>query len=285
MTKEYQLVTIITPTYNRADFIEETILSVIKQDYPNIEYIVLDDGSTDNTSKILEKYKGQIIWKRHDNVGEQNTVNQGFQMAKGDLVCFVNSDDPLYPGAIQKMVRALQDNPDSLAAYPDWDEIDASSKIIRTLRLPEYDIQEMLTSLDVSLGPGLVFRRKSINSKDLRDAPLKYAGDLDLYFRLALSGRLIHVPEVLATHRVHASAASTTGKGGDMADQLVKVVYQALDHPNFPQDLRNMRPKIRYRIHDLATKYCGSDVPAKYKHLLLSAFWKIPDFFIRKFYL
>lgn len=282
MTKAYPLVTIITPTYNRADFVEETILSVIKQDYPNIEYIVLDDGSTDNTSKILEKYKGQIVWKRHDNIGEQNTVNRGFRMAKGDLVCFVNSDDPLYSGAIQKMVKALQDNPDAVAAYPDWDEIDASSEIIKTLRLPEYDIRNMLTSLDVYLGPCLVFKRKSINWLYLRDVSLKYTGDLDFYFRLALNGRLIHVPEVLATHRVHESAASATGKGSDIADQLIRVVNRALAHPNFPQDLRNKRPKIRYRIHNLAAKYCGSDVLAKYKHLILAVFWKIPDFFIRK---
>ena len=283
MKTENPLVSIITPTYNRADFLEETIISVLGQDYPNFEYIILDDGSTDNTSGVLEKYDGQLIWKRHENIGEQSTVNRGFQMAKGDLICFVNSDDPLYPGAIRKLVSALLDNPDAIAVYPDWDEIDAASKTKKTFRLPEYDIQNMLTSLSVSLGPGLVFKRKSINGNDLRDKSLKYAGDLDLYFRLALNGRLIHVPEVLATHRVHASAASTTGQGSDMADQLVRVIYQALEHPNFPCEMESMRPRIRYRIHNLAIYFCGSDVLTMAKHFLLSLFWRMLNFLSKIF--
>jgi glycosyltransferase involved in cell wall biosynthesis len=278
------LVSIITPSFNRADFLEQTIISVLEQDYPNIEYIVLDDGSTDNTTEILKKYEGQIEWKRHENMGEQRTVNLGFKMTKGDYVCVVNSDDPLYPGAIQKLVQALQENIDAIAAYPDWNEIDSLSNVTRTIKLPIYDIREMLVSLDVSIGPGLLIRRKSIKQIEIRDTSLKYAGDLALYFQLALIGRLIHIPEPLATHRIHANAASTTGKGKEMADQLVKVIFNSLSHPNLPSDLWRQRFKIYYRIHYHAAKnYCGKDIRAKIKHYFLSFFWRFPDFFVRKF--
>jgi glycosyltransferase involved in cell wall biosynthesis len=283
MKQDFPLVTVITPSYNRADYLEQTILSVLEQDYPNIQYIVLDDGSTDNTVDILKKYDSQIEWKHQENVGEQRTVNLGFKMAKGDFVCFVNSDDPLYPGAIFKFVEALQNNPDAIAAYPDWNEIDSLSRITRTIHLPTYDIKEMLLSLNVSIGPGILVKKESIKQLEIRDTTLKYAGDLDFYFQLALNGRLVHIPEPLATHRIHANAASTTGKGKEMANQLVKVIVKSLGHPNLPPDLYQQRFIIQSKIHHLAANYySGKDFLSKIKHVVLSEFWRIIDLFLNK---
>jgi glycosyltransferase involved in cell wall biosynthesis len=285
MKQKFPLVTVVTPSYNRADFLEQTILSVLEQDYPNIQYIVLDDGSTDNTVDILKKYDGQLEWKRHENIGEQRTVNLGFKMAKGDFVCFVNSDDPLYPGAIQKLVKVLQENTDAIAAYPDWNEIDSLSRIIRTIHLPTYDIEEMLLSLNVAIGPGILVRRESIKQIEVRDTTLKYAGDLDFYFQLALIGRLAHLPEPLATHRIHANAASTTGKGREMANQLVKVIDKSLRHPNLPPDLYQQRFIIRSKIHHLAANYySGEDFLSKIKHNFFSAFWGIINLLLKKLF-
>src|SRR5688572_11108874 len=123
MSNPLPLVTIITPAYNRASFMDETIQSVLSQDYPHIEYVVLDDGSTDNTLQVLEKYRSRIILESHPNMGETRTVNKGLSMAKGAIVSIVNSDDPLLPGAVRTSVAVLQEHPDALAAYPDWNEI------------------------------------------------------------------------------------------------------------------------------------------------------------------
>lgn len=95
MKKEMPLVSVITPAYNRASFLDETILSVIKQDYPNIEYIVLDDGSSDGTLDVIKKYENRIKCFSHENMGEARTVNKGVSLSNGDIAVIVNSKDPL----------------------------------------------------------------------------------------------------------------------------------------------------------------------------------------------
>lgn len=104
------LVTIITPTYNRASYLDETIKSVLRQNYSKIDYIVIDDGSTDNTQDVLAKYLDKITCVHQSNIGETRTVNKGIAMAKGEIICIVNSDDPLLPGAIEKAVKTLKKN-------------------------------------------------------------------------------------------------------------------------------------------------------------------------------
>ena len=108
MNVTYPLVSVITPVYNRADLLPETIDSVLSQDYPNIQYIVLDDGSTDNTLETIKQYTDRLIIEAHPNIGETATVNKGFGMAEGEFICVVNSDDPLIPGAITALVDAIR---------------------------------------------------------------------------------------------------------------------------------------------------------------------------------
>ena len=169
MKDPFPLVTIVTPAYNRASFLDETIQSVLSQNYPKIEYIVLDDGSNDHTRQVLEKYTGRIIWESHPNMGETATVNKGFGMARGEIICVVNSDDPLLPGAVSEAVKLMQARPDVLAAYSDWNEIGPNSELIKQMRLPEYNISNMLATFNVAMGPGTFFRRKVLDQVGMRD--------------------------------------------------------------------------------------------------------------------
>ncbi len=261
------LVTIITPAYNRASFLDETVKSVLSQDYPNIEYIVLDDGSKDNTREVMEKYRGQLYFESHDNMGETRTVNKGFQMSKGEIVCVVNSDDPLRPGAIRAGVHALQDDPEALAAYPDWDEIGPDSALIRQMQLPDYNIENMLVSFNVAMGPGVFIRRTAIEKYGVRDAGFRYVGDLEFWFRLALHGKFVHIRQFLATHRVHPEAASVTDQGARMADELVRMVEKVYSFENVPVNIRRLRRSVMGHAHFVATHYCGSDQKARFRHM------------------
>ena len=283
MKEPFPLVTIITPAYNRASFLDETIQSVLSQDYPNIEYIALDDGSTDHTRQVLEKYTGRIIWESHPNMGETATVNKGFGMARGEIICVVNSDDPLLPGAVSEAVKLMQARPDVLAAYSDWNEIGPNSELIKQMRLPEYNILNMLTIFNVAMGPGTFFRRKALDQVGMRDPNLKYTGDLDFWFRLALHGPLAHIPRALATHRTHQESASVSDRGAIMAGELVGLVRKIYSRPDLPLEIRNMRAKVFHRAHDAATKYCGSDRIAGIKHRLWSI-WHDPLSYIRTIY-
>jgi len=268
MQNQYPLVTIITPAYNRAAFLAETIESVLSQDYPNLEYIVLDDGSKDNTREILEKYNGRIKWETHHNIGETRTVNKGFSMAKGEFICVINSDDPMLPNAIMASVQTLLENPDALAAYPDWDEIGPHSELIQHRKLQEYNIYNMLTDFYVLIGPGVFIRKTTINHFGLRDTQFSYVGDLEYWFRLASHGRLIHIAEPLATHRVHPDAASNTALGEKMANELVIMTEKTLNQPGIDSSITKLHNRSLSQAHYVAMYYCGNNQKARLLHLL-----------------
>src|SRR4030095_9000889 len=112
-------VSIVTPAYNQAEFLRDTIESVLAQDYPNIEYVVLDDGSTDETPNILAEYGDRFRWETHANMGQTATINKGWAMTSGEIVTWLNSDDTYLPGAVSKAVDFLQRNPDVGVVYGD----------------------------------------------------------------------------------------------------------------------------------------------------------------------
>lgn len=231
-------VSIITPTYNQAQFIGETIRSVLNQGYANIEYIVLDDGSMDETPDAVKPYLDRLKYIRHDNIGESRTVNKGYRLCTGDIIGVVNSDDPLFtPDAVTRIVSCFQDHPNTLAVYPDWVSIDEYGNILDWLEVPQYSIENMLKVFEVRLGPGMFIKRTALESIGYRNESLKYTGDLDVSFRLALLGQITHVQGFLATHRVHRQAASTVCKGEVMAREVVRLSKMALESPVLPQSL------------------------------------------------
>jgi glycosyltransferase involved in cell wall biosynthesis len=197
------LVSIITPTYNRAGYLAETIDSVLGQDHPRIEYIVLDDGSTDGTPDVLARYGSCIRWETHPNMGETRTVNRGFALARGDIVAVVNSDDPLLPEAVSEAVAFLEAHPDILVAYPDWNLIDQDSKVIEHIQVREYDYLYVVKRHRCIVGPGAFVRRRAIELAGLRDPSFKYVADFDFWLRVGLHGPFARIPRTLATFRVH----------------------------------------------------------------------------------
>jgi len=262
------LVTIITPTYNRADFLVETIESVLAQDYPNIEYIVLDDGSKDNTADIIKPFEGKLIYSYHSNMGETATVNKGFEMAKGDIVCVVNSDDPLFvKDAVTTAIKNMNDNPDALMAYPDWVSIDSGGHVIYRQKLPQYNLQNMLESANVALGPSIFIRKSTIEKVGLRNASVRYVGDLDYSFRVAASGKIIHIPHFLATHRVHLNSLSSLAKSKRMADEVAMLAETYVSHPSLSVLSQLKKNHILAKWYYAATHYCGQDAKTKIHYL------------------
>jgi glycosyltransferase involved in cell wall biosynthesis len=254
-------VSIITPVYNQAKFIGETIRSVLNQDYPDIEYIILDDGSTDETQEVIKPFLDKLKYIRHANIGESRTVNKGYRQCNGDIVGVVNSDDPLFTSdAVTRIVRCFQDHPDTLAVYPDWVSIDEHGNVIDWLEVPQYSIENMVKKFEVRLGPGMFIKHTALESIGYRNESLKYTGDLDVSFRLALLGKITHVQGFLATHRVHGQAASSVAKGRRMATEVVRLSKKTLKSPLMPQSLLNEKRKIlsyAYLVSACYTKMYG----------------------------
>ena len=135
------LVTIVTPSYNQADFLEATICSVLEQDYPNIEYHVVDGGSTDDSLKIIRKYAERISWwVSEEDSGQAEAINKGLKRAKGEFVGWLNSDDIYQPGAISSAVEAFRSNPQAGVIYGDAWSIDSQGTAFNIMRAGQYSL-------------------------------------------------------------------------------------------------------------------------------------------------
>ncbi len=262
-------VTIITPTYNRASYLEETIDSILGQDYPHIDYLVLDDGSTDNTRELLQRYEGRLRWQSHPNMGEHRTVNKGFSLARGKYVAVVNSDDPLRPEAIRAAVGILEARPELLVAYPDWDMVDSSNRVVRTVCVPEYDYRQMVEYHQCLVGPGAVIRRVAIERVRGRNPEYRFVADLDFWLRVGLLGPMAKVPAALATWRTHGGSATHEQRGRAMAAEHIKVIDTFFGRRDLPRDIQRLRRRAMSWAHYTAALCAGDLRWLRLRHVLM----------------
>lgn len=215
------LVSIVTPTYNQAEYLAEAIESVLAQDYPNIEYIVLDDGSTDGTPGILRSYEGRIRQERHENRGQAYTLNRGWAMAHGVLFGYLSSDDRLERSAITRLVQALKEEPSGVVAYCDFELIDSQGRKIRTVRTEEFSVERLTVDLVSQPGPGALFDRQVFDRTGGWTEHLKQVPDFEFWLRASCLGSFVRVPEVLAYYRIHEGSASFRPMSSERAMEIV----------------------------------------------------------------
>src|SRR5262245_23986726 len=137
------LVSIVTPSYNHGPYIEATIQSVLSQDYPHIEYIVVDGGSQDDTIGILKRYEGRLSWASERDQGQADAINKGFRMAHGEILAWLNSDDTYLPGAVRLAVQYFQSHPDVSMVYGEGHHVDVEGHIIARYPTEAFDYQRL----------------------------------------------------------------------------------------------------------------------------------------------
>lgn len=209
---EKPLVSIVTPTFNQAQYLEETIKSVLTQDYPCIEYIIIDGGSTDNTLDILGKYEDRIQWISEPDNGQADAINKGFRMSKGEILAWLNSDDTYCPGAIKTAVDYLLQNPDVFMIYGDGYEIDEWSRIIKKFPATQkFDLWKLIYVWDYILQPTVFMRKKSLWGLDLLDTSLNWCMDWDLWIRFGKRYKVAYVPRFFANSRVYSTTKTLSG--------------------------------------------------------------------------
>ena len=203
------LVSIIIPSYNQAHFLEFTIQSVLEQDYPNIEIIVVDGGSTDGSLDIIKRYADRFTWwVSEKDKGHADALNKGFARAKGGILAWLNSDDTYYPGAIADAVRVLQENPDVGMVYADADLTDENGKIIGRFASRQTDYKKLLRA-SVHIPQATTFFRADLYRQvGPLSLSLFFAFDYDLWVRLSKVSRLLYVPRRWATFRLHDAGKS-----------------------------------------------------------------------------
>jgi len=215
------LVSIVTPTYNQATYVAETIESVLAQDYPNIEYLVLDDGSTDDTPSVLCQFNGRVHWERHANIGQAATLNKGWQQCRGKYLSYLSSDDRLLPRAISALVEAIESRPDVSVVYCDFDVIDKHGAFVRSLTSADFDHRQLVEELNCQPGVGALFRRAVFDQAGGWNPALRKIPDYEFWLRAARLGPFLRVPQTLSQYRVHEESASIRPLPYDRSMEIV----------------------------------------------------------------
>ena len=228
MSESTPPVTIVVPAYQAAQTVGETLASLSAQTYGNLEIIVVDDGSSDGTAEIVQqavtRSNGHVCLVRQKNAGQAAALNAGWKQASGAYFGYLAADDVLYPNAITKMVQFLETHLEFIGAYPDYDLIDANSKVIRSVHAPDYDAHDLVELIVCQPGPGALFRRLAFEQTGGWDPSLSQMPDFDFWLRLTRFGTLARVPEPLAGFRVHEQSltfAAPTVSRSEEAPNLV----------------------------------------------------------------
>lgn len=209
MNKALPLVSIVTPSYNQGRFIEDTIVSVKNQDYLNIEHIVVDGGSTDNTLEILRKYENEynLRWISEPDEGQSDALNKGFRMAKGEIIGWLNSDDVYFYGrVILYIVDQFETHQDVDVIYGDDVFIGENGAILCVRRMPNWNYNRLVRGRSVSQ-PATFFRRNVILENPINEK-LDYVMDFELWLRLGKNYNFYHVKRILAGNRLRKERKS-----------------------------------------------------------------------------
>jgi len=198
------LVSIVTPSFNQGQFLETTMRSVLAQDYPNIEYIVVDGGSKDNSPEIIRRYADRLAWwVSEPDKGQTDALNKGFSHASGEILAWLNSDDTYQPGAVAEAVAYLQDHPDVSMVYGDANYIDAEGQVIGRFPAAQTDNRRLRQGYVHVPQQATFFRGDLWRKVAPLDPSFYFAMDYDLWVRLSRLGPPAYVPRLWANFRLH----------------------------------------------------------------------------------
>lgn len=220
-------VSIVTPSFNQARFIEATIRSVLEQDHPNIEYIIMDGGSLDGSVDIIKKYEQKLShWVSEPDDGQTDALNKGFEKANGDIFAWINSDDTYEPGVFKEVVDFFEKNPDVGLVYGDANFIDVSGNKIGTFPSAQTNFAKLRTGYVHIPQQSAFFRAELWRKVGPLDPDFFFAMDYDLWVRLAKVTKIVHLPgKVWANFRLHTNA-KTIAADDRCWPEMLKVHYR-----------------------------------------------------------
>ncbi len=199
---EFPLVSIITPSYNQGEFIKNTVDSVLNQDYPNIEYWVMDGGSTDNTVEILKGYGDKIHWVSERDKGQADAVNKGIKRAKGKIIGWLNSDDTYLEGAVSNIVSYLREHPNTDVVYGEGYYTDKAGNITERYLTEKYNWSR-LAEMCIICQPTAFFTKEIVERVGMLDIEHQLSMDYELWMRMGKIGKIDYIPDYIATSRMY----------------------------------------------------------------------------------
>jgi len=230
-------ISIITPSFNQVRFIERTIRSVLEQNYSDLEYIVMDGGSTDGTLEILKKYSSRIIWNSEKDSGQSAAINKGLRLATGEIVAYLNSDDAYEPGALRKVADFFKNNPDQTWVYGKCKIIDENDREIRKLitcyknsLLKRYSYKKLLAENFISQ-PATFWRKELLDEIGYFSEEENFCMDYEFWLRLGEKYEAGIIDEYLANFRYYATSKSGNVNKKQFQDELRLAKKYGKDYP------------------------------------------------------
>lgn len=243
------LVSIVIPAYNGGRYLREAVHSVLNQDYTNIELLVLDDGSTDNTCEILQSYADRFYWESHANMGQASTLNKGWRQAGGEILSYLNHDDALEPYAVRVAVDHLVRYPEAVLVYGDFDLMDTEGNVFRRVHAPDFHYLDMVANFMCQPGPGVFFRRDAFDRVGGWNSSLRQVPDYEYWLRLGLRGTFLHIPQSLARFRIHEHSLSYAERSVKDAEECVRVMRAYFRRDDLPAEVRAVERQAYASAH------------------------------------
>jgi len=230
-------ISVVTPSLNQSEFLETCIRSVLDQAYPELEFILIDGGSTDGSMAVIEKHADHFAyWVSEPDDGQSHAINKGLRRATGELVTWLNADDFLYPGALQSMAEAWAANPDAAFYWGNGNRVDREGQI-RFSHYPDADVifdrSVLIEGLNYILQPAAFINRKVLETAGHLDETLHYGMDTDLWIRLSGVADPVRVSPCIAANREYGDTKSLSGSF-ERAEELRRLAERHSGNPMTP---------------------------------------------------
>lgn len=248
------LVSIITPSYNQAAYLEQTILSVLSQDHPRIEYIVVDGASTDGSVEIIKKYAGRFAnWVSEKDHGQAEAINKGFARATGDIVAWLNSDDYYLQGTVSAAVKVFEENPDVVLVYGNMLAVDEHGKTFNTLTYGQLSLEDLLC-FQIIGQPAVFMRHSALRKTGGLNPDFHFLLDHLLWIQIARQGSILHVDQTWSAARYHAEAKNRA-KAAEFGCEAIRIFEVVAQDKDLAPVLAKVSRRARASTHRVDARY------------------------------
>jgi glycosyltransferase involved in cell wall biosynthesis len=252
------LVSIITPSFNQAEFLEDTIKSVLAQDYPEIEYLIVDGGSTDGSVDIINQYSSDLAWwVTEPDDGQASAINKGMARANGRIVAWLNSDDLYLPGVVSEAVEVFQSNYNLGLVFGNAVTIDADGRPIRELVFPDWSFEDLI-GFRIICQPAVFMQGELFEQVTGLDLNLHFMLDHHLWIRIASQAPIKHVSSMWAAAR-HHEAAKNVSQAADFGRETLEVLDWMQSQPEMAQSVAENKRHVYAGAYRLNARYLLDD--------------------------
>lgn len=241
----WPIISIVTPSFNQGQFLEETIRSVLLQGYPNLEYIIIDGGSTDGSIEIIKKYEPWIsCWVSEEDDGQAAAINKGFNLASGEILAWLNSDDLYLKGTLHEIGRFFLHHKDVDLVYGGCQKISSKGKILNIEKATNYDFQKLLMH-NIIAQPSAFFTKRFFSETGPLNEKMRYCFDVELWVKGSLSFRYKNHPKIFSKFRYHDDS-KTVSQNLRMSKEASEVSIGVLEMNKTSHDFINKCIRLRY---------------------------------------